>query len=651
MRRLLSSWSVLMLSLLVLVGGVALARQHLQHQAEVRAGLGAVDTAHVIAALVVHRNLDADDFAQGDLTPAKRADMDADVAELFRQGRLAGLKVWHADGHLIYADSERPQADTQLSPAGLRRSHAGEPWVEAGPKSVRGRGTLDVFLPVDAGAEGGRGGLVEALIPEDRIADQVRRSTRQLNALAVVVLLAMIGILALLRRRLLSREYEALHDPLTGLLNRGALAERTRQAVAAAQATEGRWAALLILDLDGFKAVNDTLGHPAGDVLLTQLAHTLRGSVRPHDVVARLGGDEFAVLLTRLPDAGQAETVARHLLDRLRECSYTVHGVQLSVDASVGIAIIPTDGRDTDQLVQRADIAMYQAKRAGAGVATYDEATDPHDVSQLVLLVDLRRAIEAGELVLHYQPKLQLATGELVGVEALVRWAHPTRGLLAPATFIPVAEHTGLMAPLTERVLQQAIRQAAYWRDRGLTVPVAVNVSPRSLLHGDLPGTVLRLLAEARVPSALLELEITETAIMTDPDRVVHVLRQLHAMGIRVAIDDFGAGYTSLAYLKQLPVHTLKIDRAFIADILEDEKDEAITESVIVLGHKLGLSVLAEGIETPAVQRRLRDLGCDEGQGHHLGPPMPATDLTAWMRQYAAAERASDPVDDGLITA
>ena len=371
------------------------------------------------------------------------------------------------------------------------------------------------------------------------------------------------------------------------------------------------------------------------------MAHTLRASIRPVDVVARLGGDEFGILLTRLPDAAKAEAIAGQLLDRLRHGSYTVHGIELSVDASIGIALIPEHGRDADLLLQRADVAMYQAKRARAGIAVYDEDTDPHDITELGLLAELRRAIETDELVLHYQPKARLGTGDIVGVEALVRWQHPIRGLLSPDAFIPLAENTGLMAPLTEWVLRHAIDQSARWREAGLMLPVAVNVSPRSLLDGDLPGTVLRLLADAGLPADLLELEITETAIMTDPEGAVRMLRHLQAMGVRVSIDDFGTGYTSLSYLKQLPVHTLKIDRAFVADILENTKDQAITEAIIALGHKLGLSVLAEGIENAEVWQRLSSLNCDEGQGYHLARPMPSTDLLRWIFARAATDPTS----------
>ena len=639
MRRLLTSWVALVVSLLVVCGGAWLALVELQKNVEDRAQHAAIETADIVASLVVHRNLHAAVFGQRAITPSERADMDADVSVLSDQEGLVGLEVWRSDGSLIYADPNHSTGVGTLPSKERLRAQQGDDWVNVSSDNTdRGLGTLDVFLPYQAGLNGTNDGLLEVLLPQDDIADQVKSSTRVLDASAAALVFATLGALLFLRRRLLTREHEARHDSLTGLLNRGALREQIRRAVPMAHAAEGQWAALLILDLDGFKAVNDTLGHPAGDTLLVQVGQTLSGSVRPTDIVARLGGDEFAILLTQLPDADMAETIAGQLLERLRNGSYTVHDIELSIDASIGIALMPEHGRDTDRLLQHADVAMYQAKRSGGGFASYDEAKDPHDVTQLGLLVELRRAIELDELVLYYQPKARLETGDLAGVEALVRWQHPTRGLLLPGAFIPLAEHTGLMQPLTEWVLAHAIGQAVRWRDDGLMMPVAVNISPRSLLEGDLPGTLLRLLAEVGLPADLLELEITETAIMSDPDRAAQILRHLHAMGTRVAIDDFGVGYTSLSYLKQLPVETLKIDMTLISQILNSDKDEAITESIIDLGHRLGLSVVAEGIETEEIWRRLSSLDCDEGQGYHLGYPMPAADLIAWIASHGAAE-------------
>jgi diguanylate cyclase (GGDEF)-like protein len=627
--------------LLVLSGAVGFTVNHLHAQSETRARAEALQTAQVVADLVVHRNIGPDDFVGARLSHQERADMDADVAVLVDRERIAGLEVWRADGSLIFADRDHPDVESRLPRAERLRLQDPSTGILMVDGSRGDSQTLDIFLPYTTGpvnAPTRTHGYVEVLTPRDEVAAQVANSTRTLYGLAAMFLAVLTLVLLVLRRRLLLREDQALHDSLTGLLNRGALREQLQATVARISKDESVMAALLVLDLDGFKAVNDTLGHPAGDALLIQVARTLTRSLRPTDVVARLGGDEFAVLLTHLPDAASAEIISRQLLAKLRVGSYSVHGIELAVDASIGIALLPEHGRDTDLLLQRADVAMYQAKRANGGVTLYDEANDAHDVTQLGLLVELRRAIELDELVLHYQPKARLDTGDLHGVEALVRWQHPSRGLLGPDTFVPLAEHTGLMAPLTEWVLRRAVTQAALWRDLGLMLPVAVNMSPRSLLDGNLAASLLALLAEANVTGDLLELEITETAIMTDPGRAVRVLRQLNAMGIRVAIDDFGVGYTSLTYLKSLPVHTLKIDRAFVTDMLTDPRDQAIAESVIGLGHKLGLNVVAEGIETEEVWERLKALNCDEGQGYLLARPMPADELVAWVRTRLAVD-------------
>jgi diguanylate cyclase (GGDEF)-like protein len=635
-RRLLSSWTAVTVLLLGLSLGTLFALGQLQRQIEDRANRGAVETATVVSALVVQRNITAAGIAKSSLTSAARDDMDADVSTLLEQGRIVGLEVWHADGRLLYADARHPGDEKNMPLDELARSRAGRAWVGVSPdKSERGVRTLEVFLPFDPDGNGTRDGIVEVLLPEDRVADAVERSTRRLDVAGLLLFASAVAVLLLLRRRLLSREFEAYHDPLTGLLNRGALREELRDAIRDATATDAKVAALLMLDLDGFKAVNDTLGHPAGDVLLVQVGRELSASVRPGDAVVRLGGDEFAILLRNLPNTAKARAVADQLLNRLREGSYKVHDIDLSVDASIGIALIPEHGQDSDLLLQHADVAMYQAKRANAGIEVYDAASDSHDITQLGLLVELRRAIASDDLVLHYQPKARLGTGELTGVEALVRWQHPVRGLLAPAAFVPLAENTGLMSSLTEWVLRHAIAQAARWRADGLLLPVAVNISPRSLHDGDLPGTVLRLLAEASLTSDLLELEITETAIMADPEKAVSVLKHLHAMGVRVAIDDFGAGYTSLSYLKSLPVQTLKIDQTFIAEMLTSDKDTAITESVIALGHRLGMTVVAEGVETVDAWQRLGALSCDEGQGFHLAYPLPADELATWLAEHA----------------
>lgn len=353
--------------------------------------------------------------------------------------------------------------------------------------------------------------------------------------------------------------------------------------------------------------------------------------MRLDDLVIRLGGDEFAVLLTDLRDAGSAQKRAEELLSHLQEASFTVDGVDLVVDASIGVALAPQHGTTVADLLQRADVAMYQAKRADRGTSVYDASTDDHTVTQLGMGTELRRALENSEFVLHYQPKLALTDGRITSVEALVRWQHPTRGLLPPGEFLPALERSGLIQPLTRWVLREAVWQAASWRRAGMPLPVAVNINPRSLLEDDLPARVLAILLAAELPAGFLELEITETAVMTDPKRAASVLAQLKAGGIKVSIDDFGAGYTSLAHLRTLPISALKIDRSLISHMLERDEDHAVTEALIDLAHKLGLSVIAEGIETDAVLDRLTLLGCDEAQGYLISRPVPAAALEGWI--------------------
>ncbi|WP_425456789.1 putative bifunctional diguanylate cyclase/phosphodiesterase [Blastococcus colisei] len=366
--------------------------------------------------------------------------------------------------------------------------------------------------------------------------------------------------------------------------------------------------------------------------------------MRPEDLVVRLGGDEFGC---------SADPPARHrqrrrtgpssCLRRLREAPFTVEGVDLSVDASIGVALAPEHGRTLPELLQRADVAMYQAKRSRRGTTVYDPATDQHTVGQLAMVTELRRALDNDEFVLHYQPKVSLGNLQVTSVEALVRWQHPTRGLLPPGEFLPVLERSGLMQQLTRWVLRTAIQQAASWRRAGMPLQVAVNISPRSLLQEDLPARVLAALLAAELPASLLQLEITETAVMTNPERAAFVLTQLQSRGVEVAIDDFGAGYTSLAFLRILPVAALKIDRSLIKDMLDHDEDEAVTSAVTDLAHRLGFSVIAEGVETEALLDRLAALGCDQVQGYVISAPLPPAALEGWLADWQT--RRSTPVE------
>ena len=426
--------------------------------------------------------------------------------------------------------------------------------------------------------------------------------------------------------------HDALHDALTGLPNRTLLADRVGQALRTGKRTASV-TALLLVDLDRFKEVNDTLGHHVGDQLLSQIGPRLAQALRQADTVARLGGDEFAVLLPAVDGVAGALDVASRLHAALTK-AFWIEGVELDIGASMGLVIAGVHGDDAQTLLQRADIAMYVAKQENKGVVVYDAEHDDHSLERLALLGQLRRGIERGELFVHYQPKVSLGSGEVVGVEALVRWQHPERGVVAPNDFIPLAEHTGLIGPLTMCVLNTALAQVRQWADGGRRIPVAVNISARNLADDDFASQVAALLARHGVAAALLEVELTESAVMLEPERAARVLNQLHALGIRIAIDDFGAGYTSLAQLKNLPISELKIDKSFVLSMHSNADDALIVRSMVDLGHSLNMKVVAEGIETAEAAATLAGFDCDIGQGYHLCRPVLPEALMVWYEKH-----------------
>ena len=434
-------------------------------------------------------------------------------------------------------------------------------------------------------------------------------------------------------RQAVINAHQANHDALTGLPNRAQLHERVSSALAAAELRGGQ-VGVLLMDLDGFKEINDTLGHHHGDALLQRVGERLLASTRPGDLVARLGGDEFALLLPDIAGTDDAVAVARRTLEEL-EGPVHIHGVDLDVRGSVGIACFPAHGRDVDELISGADMAMYRAKQARTGWALYDEALNQHTPERLALVSDLRRGLERDELLLEYQPKIALTNGRLCGVEALVRWHHPERGAMPPSEFIGLAEHTGLIRPLTMWVAREALRQAQRWRAEGLEIRVAINLSVRSLTR-ELPGAVAALLAEHDATGDELEFEITESMMMANPAEALEILQQLADLGLRLAVDDFGTGYSSLAYLKRLPVSELKIDHSFVRQMDVDASDRGIVRSTIDLARHLDLTVVAEGVESAATLAELQDLGCDYAQGFFISPPLAPNRIPAW----AALQRA-----------
>ena len=424
--------------------------------------------------------------------------------------------------------------------------------------------------------------------------------------------------------------HQALHDVLTNLPNRRLFRDRVHQAVINGKRT-GVPVGVMILDLDRFKEVNDTLGHHIGDLLLQQVGTRLQSMLREGDTIARLGGDEFAILLPTVAGEEAARQVAAKIVTTLEE-PFSLKGWNFDIEASIGIALFPEHGHSVDTLMQRADVAMYLAKESRAGFEVYHADRDRHSPRRLALLGELRRGIDDGHLVLHYQPKADMRTGAIRGVEALVRWEHAEHGLIPPDEFIPLAEHTGLIRTLTLFVLDDALKQCRTWQDEGLRLGVAVNLSVRNLYDPSFADEVARLLGKYRIEPQLLELEITESVIMADPLRAMAVLARLSSLGVGLSLDDFGVGYSSLAYLKRLPVTEIKIDKSFVMNITSDESDALIVRSTIGLARSLGLRVVAEGVETEDAWARLVALGCDIAQGYYLCRPRPAAELATWLR-------------------
>ncbi|HEV8450162.1 MAG TPA: EAL domain-containing protein [Gaiellales bacterium] len=434
----------------------------------------------------------------------------------------------------------------------------------------------------------------------------------------------------------LDTEYLARHDPLTGLPNRVLLREEAQRLI---MRLNGDAMALILMDLNEFKEVNDTLGHFAGDQLLRQVGERLSRFTTESTLVTRLGGDEFAILRTHA-DAVTAEQLAMRVGEALRR-PFLVSGMTLEIDASMGIALAPLHASDYDGLLQRADSAMYAAKRNHTGIAMHTSQQEADNSQKLALASDLRRAIEGGQLSLYYQPKAALQSGDISGVEALVRWKHPDRGIISPDQFIPLAERSGLINLLSMWVLKTALRQVADWKRMGLVMPVSINLSARDLIDVRLPDEIEAALHEARVAPGLLEVEITESVLTADPVRARSIVTRIGELGPTTTIDDFGAGYSSLAYLKNLPVRALKIDRSFVLGMTDNEHDATIVHAVVDLAHNLGMRVVAEGAEDMAVWERLRLAGCDEVQGFVLAQPMPSAQATDWLSRRRESSKAA----------
>jgi diguanylate cyclase (GGDEF)-like protein len=425
-------------------------------------------------------------------------------------------------------------------------------------------------------------------------------------------------------------ERMAFTDPLTSLPNRALFHDRLQQLILTAR-REQKTFALCIMDLDRFKDINDTLGHPVGDALLKQVAERLRQKLRESDTVARLGCDEFAVLL---PAVGRqhAAMAARMLLQALR-VPFTLDDQNLDIGASIGVVLYPDHGMDADVLIQRADVAMYAAKREGGGFAFYEAGHDQHSGQRLALMSELRRAVELEQFELHYQPKIDLATRRVMGIEALMRWRHPRDGLILPDKFIPLLEQTSQIRSLTPWMLSEVMNFSRQLQAEGLSLTVSMNLSVRDLQSSHLGDMLDEQLQACQADPSMIEFEITESAVMTDPVHTVAALNRIADAGFRLAIDDFGTGYSSFAYLKKLPVNTIKIDKSFVAGMAQDENDTAIVRTSIELAHTLNLKIVAEGVEDASTLASLEDLGCDTVQGHYISRALMPGELLQWLRQ------------------
>ncbi len=437
---------------------------------------------------------------------------------------------------------------------------------------------------------------------------------------------------ALLRHR-------ALHDGLTNLPNRVLFLDRLQQAILNGRRNKDR-IAVLLMDLDGFKEVNDALGHKYGDILLQNVSSRVKGVLRVSDTLARFGGDEFAILLGGTKTGKDAERFARKILKKLED-PFLIDGVSLEVSASIGIALFPDHGEQVHTLVQKSDIAMSMAKSSGTNIMLYSGAQDQHSLKRLILKSDLRQAIQNEELFLLYQPKVHLESETVIGVEALVRWNHPEYGVIPPDQFISLSEQTGLIKPLTFWVLKTAMAQSKAWEREGIHLSVAVNLSVRSLRDLRLVDQIFDLIYRADFRPENLELEITESIIMDDPTRAMEIVTCLGEKGIKFALDDFGTGYSSMSYLKRLPIHSIKIDRSFIKDMLDETDNEVIVRSMIDLAHNLGINIIAEGVEDQETLDRLARIGCDEIQGYFFSPPISGDEMmhwaSAWTKKHAVS--------------
>ena len=641
---------VALLSLVPIVAlGLILARV-LQEQIVERSLADADQSAQLIARIGIQPRLTPHDLRYGMSAAGVRA-LDEQLRTRSVTRDLARIKIWNTHDKVIYSDDHKLigrtlPPDDDLLDALAGRPHPAAlvtPSEDSETASEVGLGELvEVYVPMRFGGSTQPAGVFEIYLSYEPVAAAVAREERMIAALIAVGLALLWAILyrivARASRRLREHAEEnarlARYDQLTGLPNRTLFIESVEHAVNADKRGAGAIAVLLI-DLDRFTEINNTLGSVNGDLVLREIAQRLRTTLGDGVVIARLAGDGFAVLLCDaqgVPDAlGAAAAIQRSL-----EPSIALDEIEVAVEASIGVAVIGEHAKTPAELLQRADAALAHARSRRSSVEVYAPECDHFDAERLRLLSQVRGALSRDELILYYQPQIELHTGKVTGVEALVRWHHPAHGLLTPAKFIPLIEQTALIGPLTLQLIDQALGQLVAWRELGITLQMSVNLSARNLLDPALPQQIAKLLHRHEVAPEKLVVEVTESAAMIDPQRSASVLAALRATGIGISVDDFGTGNASIEYLAMLPANELKIDRSFITGMLEDARSEAIVRSIIDLARNLGLTVVAEGIETEAVQEALTALGCQTGQGYFISRPQPADALTATLRTGSA---------------
>ena len=630
-------------ALALAAGAILLVVRHFN---TVQAERAATSQARVVAGAALRGSLVASDFAGPVLEPRRSA-----LDELFERRVLDNgvvlVNLYAADGTVTYSTDHRLIGTSSPRPEHLREARAGTirgdvTTLAVGEPDAR-RKVLRTYAPVPVAGGAGVVAIFQDYAPIAAAANSTFLPIAGIFEAALILLfLALVPLLRSvtirIRRQVEEIEHRSLHDDLTGLPNRMLFGDRVQQAIFASRRGGGS-PAVMLLDVGRLKDINNTLGHETGDDLLQALAARLRAELRANETLARLAGDEFGLLLPATSAEEAMHVAAR--VHELLESPFTLAGLPLEVGASIGIAACPEHGEEAETLLRHADVAMYMAKEAHAKTAFYDAEQDTNDAARLALAGELRRALDRDELVVFFQPKADLRDGRVVGVEALVRWQHPERGLIPPNDFVPIAERTGLIKPLSRVVLAAAVRQCEAWNVAGYDLHVSVNLTIPDLLDLELPDRLGTLLAQSGVRPEQLELEITETTILADPFRVRQVLNGLNEIGLGLAIDDFGTGYSSLAYLKRLPVQTIKIDRSFVMGMCDDASDATIVRSTIDLGRNLGLTIVAEGVESQKEWDALKSQGCTLAQGYFISRPLPAGELAALLDERGARAAGS----------